>query len=127
MSGSDERQRKDNTRAEEFKRATAGVLRAMAESTEVQVAFQPGPSGLAGKRARLPLPTRALPAAEMARLRGASDAWRCACATMTTRCTPRGCRRGARRGVYDALEQARVEVMGAPPHGRRGRKSACAS
>ncbi len=53
---------KDNTRAEEFKRATAGVLRAMAEQPEVQVAFQPGPSGLSGKRARLPLPTRALPA-----------------------------------------------------------------
>ena len=53
---------KDNTRTEEFKRATAGVLRAIAQNNEVQVAFQPGPSGLAGKRARLPLPTRALPA-----------------------------------------------------------------
>src|SRR3977135_2722785 len=70
MSGS----KQDNTRAEEFKRATAGVLRAIAEVPDVQVAFQPGPSGLSGKRARLPLPTRALPAAEMARLRGASDA-----------------------------------------------------
>ena len=49
---------KDNTRAEEFKRATAGVLRAIAEIPDVQVAFQPGPSGLSGKRARLPLPTR---------------------------------------------------------------------
>ena len=65
---------KDNTRAEEFKRATAGVLRAIADMPDVQVAFQPGPSGLSGKRARLPLPTRALPPAEMARLRGASDA-----------------------------------------------------
>ena len=65
---------KDNTRAEDFKRATAGVLRAIAEVPDVQVAFQPGPSGLSGKRARLPLPTRALPPQEMARLRGASDA-----------------------------------------------------
>src|SRR3984957_15887191 len=64
---------KDSTRAEEFKRATAGVLRAIAEQPDVQVAFQPGPSGVTGKRARLPLPTRALPAAEMAKLRGASD------------------------------------------------------
>ena len=64
---------KDNARTEEFKRATAGVLRAIAENPEVQVAFQPGPSGLAGKRARLPLPTRALPPAEMAKLRGAAD------------------------------------------------------
>ncbi|MBU6500119.1 MAG: cobaltochelatase subunit CobT, partial [Rhodospirillales bacterium] len=70
MSGSNT---KDTTRADEFKRATAGALRAMAQSSEVQVAFQPGPSGLAGKRARLPLPTRALPAAKMAKLRGAAD------------------------------------------------------
>ena len=65
---------KDNARAEDFKRATAGVLRAIAEQPDVQVAFQPGPSGLSGKRARLPLPTRALPPAEMAKLRGQSDA-----------------------------------------------------
>ncbi len=51
---------KENSRAEEFKRATAGALRAIAEVADVQVAFQPGPSGIAGKRARLPLPTRAL-------------------------------------------------------------------
>ncbi|RYY12166.1 MAG: hypothetical protein EON55_12845, partial [Alphaproteobacteria bacterium] len=62
MSGSN----KDNARTEDFKRATAGTLRAIAKTPEVQVAFQPGPSGLVGKRARLPLPTRALPANEMA-------------------------------------------------------------
>ena len=56
MSGSGN---KENSRAEEFKRATAGALRAIAEVADVQVAFQPGPSGIAGKRARLPLPTRA--------------------------------------------------------------------
>ena len=39
----------------------------------MQVAFQPGRPRLSGKRARLPLPTRALPAAEMAKLRGAAD------------------------------------------------------
>ena len=33
--------KQDNTRAEEFKRATAGVLRAIAEQPDVQVAFQP--------------------------------------------------------------------------------------
>ena len=48
--------KQDLTRQEEFKRATAGALRAIAQQQEVQVAFQPGPAGLAGKRARLPLP-----------------------------------------------------------------------
>ncbi len=109
MSGSS----KDNTRSEEFKRATAGALRAIAQEPEVQVAFQPGPTGLSGKRARLPMPTRALPAAEMAKLRGAADALALRIrhhddAVHAARMPPR---REARE-VYDALEQARVEIVG---------------
>ncbi|MFM2150793.1 MAG: cobaltochelatase subunit CobT [Pseudomonadota bacterium] len=104
---------KDQTRQEEFKRATAGVLRAIAQVPEVQVAFQPGPSGLAGKRARLPLPTRTLPPAEMAKLRGQADA-----IALKLRHHDEGLhaarvptRREARE-VYDALEDVRVEVVG---------------
>jgi cobaltochelatase CobT len=105
---------KDSTRAEEFKRATAGVLRAIAEEPEVQVAFQPGPSGLSGKRVRLPLPTRALPAAEMAKLRGASDALalRLRHHDDSVHAARMPARREA-RDAYDALEQARVETIGA--------------
>ena len=104
---------KDNTRAEDFKRATAGVLRAIAEIPDVQVAFQPGPSGLSGKRARLPLPTRALPPAEMARLRGASDsiALRLRHHDDGVHASRMPARREA-KDVYDALEQVRVEVVG---------------
>src|SRR6201994_1970009 len=105
---------KDNTRAEEFKRATAGVLRAIAEVPDVQVAFQPGPSGVSGKRARLPLPTRALPAAEMARLRGQSDAiaLRLRHHDDAVHAQRMPTRREA-KDAYDALEQVRVEVVGA--------------
>jgi cobaltochelatase CobT len=109
MSGSN----KDNTRAEEFKRATAGVLRAMAETSDVQVNFQPGPCGLSGKRARLPLPTRNLPPAEMAKLRGASDA--IALRLRHHDDTVHNARMPARRDArdaFDALEQARVESVG---------------
>src|SRR3984957_15495798 len=100
---------KDNARAEDFKRATAGVLRAIADTPEVQVAFQPGPSGLSGKRARLPLPTRALPPAEMAKLRGASDslALRLRHHDDSVHASRMPARREA-RDAYDALEQARV-------------------
>src|SRR5690349_5106647 len=104
---------KDNTRTEEFKRATAGVLRAIAEVPDVQVAFQPGPSGVSGKRARLPLPTRALPPQEMARLRGASDA--IALKLRHHNDAVHAARMPTRReakDVYDALEQVRVEVVG---------------
>jgi cobaltochelatase CobT len=105
---------KDNARAEEFKRATAGVLRAIAEQADVQVAFQPGPSGVSGKRARLPLPTRALPEAEMSRLRGQSDAIALRLRHHDDRV--HAARMPARReakDAYDALEQVRVEVVGA--------------
>ena len=105
---------KDNTRSEDFKRATAGVLRAMAQNNEIQVAFQPGPSGVAGKRARLPLPTRALPVAEMAKLRGAADslALRIRHHDDAVHAARMPARREA-KDAYDALEQARVEVVGA--------------
>ncbi len=109
MSGS-----KDNGRTEEFKRATAGALRAMAQAADVQVAFQPGPSGVAGRRARLPLPTRALPAAEMAKLRGAADS-----VALRLRHHDEAVHAARSPGpreakdVYDALEQARVETVGA--------------
>src|ERR1700712_3487482 len=104
---------KDNTRAEEFKRATAGVLRAIAQVPDVQVAFQPGPSGLVGKRARLPLPTRALPPAEMAKLRGAADsvALRLRHHDDAVHAARSPGQREA-KDVYDALEQARVETVG---------------
>ncbi|MBN9508642.1 MAG: cobaltochelatase subunit CobT [Alphaproteobacteria bacterium] len=107
MSGS-----KDSPRAEEFKRATAAALRALAES-DVQVAFQPGPPGLAGKRARLPLPTRALPAIETARLRGIADslAMRVRHHDHTIHAARVPAQREG-RDAFDALEQARVEIIG---------------
>jgi len=105
---------KDTTRAEEFKRATAGAVRALAQTPDVQVAFQPGPSGLAGKRARLPVPSRALPEPEMTRLRGTADSLALRLRhhddIIHARSLPAE-RDG--RTIYDALEQVRIEVFGA--------------
>lgn len=102
------------SRSEEFKRATAGAMRAIAGSDEVQVAYQPGTAGLAGKRARLPSPTRALPPAEMARLRGLADAMalRLKYHDDSVHASRAPVARDA-RDAYDALEQARVEIVGA--------------
>ena len=104
----------DNARGEEFKRATASTLRALSGETEVQVAFQPGPPSLAGKRARLPLPTRTLVPAELVRLRGAADslALRLRHHDDAVHAARSPAPRQA-KAVYDALEQARVEVVGA--------------
>ena len=105
---------KDTGRSEDFKRATAGALRAMARTADVQVAFQPGPSGVVGRRARLPLPTRALPPGEMAKLRGAADsvALRLRHHDEAVHAARSPGQREA-KDVYDALEQARVETVGA--------------
>lgn len=102
------------SRSEEFKRATTGAVRAIAGSDEVQVAYQPGAAGLAGKRARLPAPTRALPAAEVAKLRGIADAiaLRLRHHDDAVHASRAPVARDA-RDVYDALEQARVEIVGA--------------
>jgi cobaltochelatase CobT len=104
----------DQGRSEDFKRATAGALRAIAQTPDVQVAYQPGPSGLAGKRARLPSPSRALAAPEIAKLRGVADAiaLRLRHHNDAIHSARAPVTREARE-AYDALEQARVEIVGA--------------
>ncbi len=104
----------EQARIDIFKRATAGTVRAIAGSEDVEVAYQPGAAGLSGKHVRLPTPTRVLPAAEVARMRGLADAIalrlryhdesiHAARAPLTQEA----------RDAYDALEQARVEIVGA--------------
>jgi cobaltochelatase CobT len=102
-----------NERSEAFKRATAGAIRAMAGEPDVEVAFQAGPASLAGVRARMPSPTRGLPAAEITRLRGAADAvaLRIKHHDNSVHSARSPASREARE-VYDALEQARVETIG---------------
>ena len=99
--------------SEDFKRATAGTVRAVSGEREAEVTFAAGREGLAGKRARLPLPTRALPEAERTRLRGAADAMalrlRHHDAALHAERNPQP--REARE-AYDAIEQARVEALG---------------
>ncbi|HQT65110.1 MAG: cobaltochelatase subunit CobT [Acidocella sp. 20-57-95] len=110
MSGSNN----DQGRSEEFKRATASALRAIAQVSEVQVAYQPGPSGVTGKRARLPSPSRALPPAEMAKLRGVADSLALRLRHHNDAIhSARAPNSREAREAYDAMEQARVEIVGA--------------
>jgi cobaltochelatase CobT len=107
---------KGEDQSDVFKRATEQVIRALAgeEGGEVEVAFQPGPAALQGKRVRLPLPSRALPEGERLRLRGLADGLalrlRHHDAALHAARAPAG--REARE-VFDALEQTRIEVVGA--------------
>ncbi len=103
----------EQARTEGFKRATVGVLRALAGNGDVEVAFQAGPAGLNGRRARLPAPTRQLNPAEVTRLRAAADSVGLYLRhhDVAIHAARQPAEREARE-VYDQLEQVRVEVVG---------------
>jgi len=100
--------------AEPFKRAVSGCLRAIAKKPGLDVTFAAERPGLAGNKARLPEPPRKLTRHEAAILRGHADslALRLAChdPVMHRRIQPGG---QQARAVFEAVEQARVEAIGA--------------
>jgi cobaltochelatase CobT len=100
--------------AEIFKRATAATLRAIAERDDLTVGFGPEAAGVSGTRVRLPNPPRDLPAEEAAQLRGAADSMalrlRYHDEAVHSRRVPAS---PLARAVFEAVEQARVEALGA--------------
>ncbi len=109
---------KSESPQEPFKRAVASCLRAMAGSHDLEVSFaseRPSLVGVGeGAKARLPEPARKLSPHEAAIVRGHADsmALRIAChdANVHKRLAPKG---QEARSIFDAVEQARVESIGA--------------
>jgi cobaltochelatase CobT len=99
---------------EPFKRAVAGAMRALARKPDLEVAFAAERPGLMGGKARLPEPARKLTKSEAAIVRGHADALalRLAChdPAVHRRLQPQG---QQARAVFEAVEQARVEAIGA--------------
>ncbi len=99
---------------EPFKRAVASCLRAIGRVPDLEVSFAAERPGLAPGKARLPEPARKLTRREAAIVRGHADsiALRLACHDPKThrRLMPGN---PQARGVFDAVEQARVEAIGA--------------
>jgi cobaltochelatase CobT len=99
---------------EPFKRAVAGALRALARKPDLEVSYAAERPGLLGGKARLPEPPRKLTKAEAAIVRGNADsiALRIAChdAVVHRKLQPNG---QQARAVFEAVEQARVEAIGA--------------
>jgi len=99
---------------EPFKRAVTGALRAIARKPELEVSFASERPGLAPGKARLPEPARKMTKRDAAIVRGHADsiALKLACHD------PRVHRKlmpanPQARGVFEAVEQARVEAIGA--------------
>jgi cobaltochelatase CobT len=99
---------------EPFKRSVAACLKAIARKPELEVGYAAERPGFAGGKARLPEPPRKLTAAEAAIVRGHADsiALKLACHDpgVHRRMVPGG---QQARAVFDAVEQARVEAIGA--------------
>jgi cobaltochelatase CobT len=99
---------------EPFKRAVAGCLRAIARKDDLEISFAAERPGLQGGKVRLPEPPRKLGAQDAAIVRGHADsiALKLAChdPRVHRRLVPGG---QQARAVFEAVEQARVEAIGA--------------
>jgi cobaltochelatase CobT len=99
---------------EPFKRAVAGCMRALARKPDLEITYAAERPGIAGGKARLPEPPRKLSAQDAAIVRGHADsiALKLAChdPAVHRRQMPSG-QQG--RAVFEAVEQARVEAIGA--------------
>jgi cobaltochelatase CobT len=105
---------KNGSDTDVFKRAVTVCMRAISGDNELEVGFAKDKPALAGNRARLPeLPKKPSPT-DIAVTRGLGDsmALKRACHDLGihTRFAPEG---KQARAVYDAVEQARVEAIGA--------------
>jgi cobaltochelatase CobT len=104
----------DRNATDEFRRALAGASRAIARDPEVDVIFATDVAPPSGKTARVPSPGPALDARLVAEARGAADALalrlRYHDAGLHSRVAPADI---DARAVFDALETARVEALGA--------------
>jgi len=102
------------SRLDEFRRVTGATMRAIAHKVELNVNFAPGQPGFTGSEARLPLPARDLPPEDVAQTRGAADSIalriRHHDSKLHARETPKN---EAAREVFEAIELARVEAIGA--------------
>src|SRR6188474_257360 len=99
---------------EPFKRAVAGCMRALSRKPDLEITYAAERPGMAGGKARLPEPPLKLSAQDAAIVRGHADsiALKLAChdPAVHRRQMPSG-QQG--RAVFEAVEQARVEAIGA--------------
>jgi cobaltochelatase CobT len=102
------------TPTEVFKRALAHAARSLAEQPDLEVVFSGDGPALNGHRAILPHPPRELSGPETTRIRGLADQLALRVAhhdgAVHARAKPKSLEGGQ---IYDALEQARIEAIGA--------------
>ncbi len=105
---------KGDNPVEDFRQLTGAAMRAISRKPDVSVSFTPEAPSMAGNEARLPMPTREMSHDEVSQLRGHADGLalrlRHHDSATHSRRMPRG---DVARAIYDAVEQARCESLGA--------------
>ncbi len=116
--------KRKETPSEPLKRVLGLAVRAIAGDGEIEVTYGGGKPALEGKVVRLAEPSRVPNAGEIAVLRGWADSL-----ALTAACHDEGLHRtlappaGPAREVFEAMERARVEALGANRMQRHGRQS----
>ena len=104
----------DESPLDRFKSVLTGASRAIAREPELEVAWTADQSVLAGNTMRIPMPGRALPAAQVAEARGQADSFslrrRHHDEALHARTAPA---EPVARACFDAIEQVRYEALGA--------------
>ncbi|HEX8666969.1 MAG TPA: cobaltochelatase subunit CobT [Allosphingosinicella sp.] len=99
---------------EAFRQVLSGAARAIAREPELELGFTADAPNASGKSVKVPMPGRTLPEREVAEARGFADAaalrLRHHNAALHARGAPED---DVARAVFDAVEQARVEALGA--------------
>lgn len=103
-----------DTLLDPFREAVRGTMRAIAHDNEIEVAFSNDKPGLNGKSARLPMPSRRPVPDQISHIRGLSDSMALRLAHHNDRLHAKHQPvSGLARDVFNALERARYEAIGA--------------
>jgi cobaltochelatase CobT len=104
----------EQTPLEAFRLVLGGAARAVAQEPELELGFSADAPSMLGKSLKVPIPSRSLPREQVAEARGFADGYalklRHHNAVSHARAAPQD---AVARAVFDAVEQARVEAIGA--------------
>jgi cobaltochelatase CobT len=102
------------TPLDRFKTVLGGATRALSREPEVELGFTADAPVQSGKHIKVPMPARNLPAAQVAEARGFADGFALRLRHHDAKLHARGAPAEAvARAVFDAVEGARVEALGA--------------
>jgi cobaltochelatase CobT len=103
-----------DTPLDRFKAVLGGAARALADEPAVELAFTADAPAQSGTHMKVPMPARALPPDQVAEARGVADGFALRLRHHDARLHGRGAPADATaRAVFDAVEGARVEALGA--------------